>query len=57
MSQAIIKPRRPLFAYNRVVKALADLYDQNYNDVMKIYRGQNDNIEYTKMILNLKSNA
>lgn len=54
MSQAT--KRRPRVAFNKVVRTLSELYNLPYNEVMKIYRNQGDNIQYTKMILNLKTN-
>ena len=40
--------------FNKVVKALADLYDRDYREVLKVYSKMNGNIEHTRMILNLK---
>ena len=38
----------------RPVRAMAELYDKEYNDVLRIYCNQNGSIANTRMILNLE---
>lgn len=41
--------------FKQVVDTLAALYNMDRYDIMKIYRGQDYNLENTRMILNLKN--
>jgi len=42
--------------FNKVVKALADLHDRRYEDVLKIYSKMDGSISDTKAILNMSIN-
>lgn len=49
--------KRQRKAFNRVVKSLSELYNMPYDEVMKVYKGQDKSIPNTRMILNLKQYA
>ena len=49
---AFIKRRKRI---NRFVKVLSELYNREYNEVLRLYNHMGGNVEHTKAIINLTS--
>lgn len=52
---ATIKPKKQRKAFNRVVKAISEIYDISYNDAMKVYKKADKNIGLTKTFISFNN--
>lgn len=41
--------------FNRIVKVLSEIYNREYNEVLRLYNHLECNVEHTKAILNITS--
>lgn len=53
---SVVTKKKERMAFNKHVKAISDLYSVSYNEVMRIYKNQNESISATRVILNMREN-